>query len=529
MGSEVSLRWRRLALPNADAPTTAVAVDRDGLRLAVGDREGVLVRALGPEGELDQGARWSRRITAGAVTDLAFASDGALWIATLRGLWRLDESLRLEDRSPAPGDAPRLVHRVLEARGVWVAATEAGAYVSHDGVAWRHIVDGAPSAPMRGIAMRPLSGAADTRVEIWLLGPMDPWRLVASRGQGGLQLEPARRVTVPGRPASQVPLDIVVDAPGAELAILYATAIARVLPAPSPEPRWETIYPVLPPGALALRLSAAAGLLWLGTDQGLMRAVGVAGTLRRAGAPAGRTASGRVVATASVAFAVSTLGLLEGRAELSAALSAEPSGAMQVRTRPTPLPVDPALRLVHERAIEYVGLQPGYMRGLRRRLGGRGWMPSVSLRGAAAFDRDTYDGRDESFTYGELHDLRDHGGSRSRDYDAGVTLSWDLGDVVYPSEAPDLSREARQVVTLRDNLLDEINQLYFDRRRALIALSAFADRSDPEAALLELRCQELAAGLDAWTGGWFSSQIRPAHPQAVERSHLPRPVPPGTP
>jgi hypothetical protein len=42
----------------------------------------------------------------------------------------------------------------------------------------------------------------------------------------------------------------------------------------------------------------------------------------------------------------------------------------------------------------------------------------------------------------------------------------------------------------------------------LVALAAFADRSDPEAVLLALRCQELAAGLDAWTGGWFSKQIR---------------------
>jgi hypothetical protein len=88
-----------------------------------------------------------------------------------------------------------------------------------------------------------------------------------------------------------------------------------------------------------------------------------------------------------------------------------------------------------------------------------------------------------------------------------VLLTWDLGDIAYADDAPDLSREDRQVVTLRDNMLDEINQLYFDRRRALIALSAYADRTDPEAVVLELRSQELAAGLDAWTGGWFSDQV----------------------
>ena len=42
-----------------------------------------------------------------------------------------------------------------------------------------------------------------------------------------------------------------------------------------------------------------------------------------------------------------------------------------------------------------------------------------------------------------------------------------------------------------------------------MAWEAYADKSDPEAVLLELRSEELAAGLDAWTGGWFSAW-RPA-------------------
>ena len=49
-----------------------------------------------------------------------------------------------------------------------------------------------------------------------------------------------------------------------------------------------------------------------------------------------------------------------------------------------------------------------------------------------------------------------------------------------------------------------LTQLYFDRRRALLALAALPDKQAPEAALLRLRAEELAAGLDAWTGGWFS-------------------------
>jgi hypothetical protein len=219
-------------------------------------------------------------------------------------------------------------------------------------------------------------------------------------------------------------------------------------------------------------------------------------------------------------FVVSDAGLLWGRRMSGTPLQSRPAAAMATTvTAPHPrLPIDPDLRVVHEQALEYVGIEPDYFRGLRRGLGLRGWLPILSLRAAAAYDRDTSRDKDETFTFGALHDLHDSKSARSRDFDGSVILSWDLGDIAYAPDAPDLSREGRQVVTLRDNMLDEINQLYFDRRRALVALSAYADRSDPEAVVLELRSQELAAGLDAWTGGWFSGQIRaPGEPPRVMR------------
>jgi hypothetical protein len=36
---------------------------------------------------------------------------------------------------------------------------------------------------------------------------------------------------------------------------------------------------------------------------------------------------------------------------------------------------------------------------------------------------------------------------------------------------------------------------------------------------LQLRAEELAAGLDAWTGGWFSAEIRKASPRVQVPSH----------
>ena len=99
-------------------------------------------------------------------------------------------------------------------------------------------------------------------------------------------------------------------------------------------------------------------------------------------------------------------------------------------------------------------------------------------------------------------------------------LSWDLGDAVFNLDRIDVSREARLVIQLRDDVLDEVNQLYFERQRVLASLDA--PPADTPVALLRLRAAELASGLDAWTGGWFSEQLAhpvPTVPPSPHRNH----------
>ena len=133
----------------------------------------------------------------------------------------------------------------------------------------------------------------------------------------------------------------------------------------------------------------------------------------------------------------------------------------------------------------------------------RGWLPSVSLRLARARDADEGRDTDETFTSGALRRLVDRDRHVSRDFEASLTFSWDLGDVAYHPEQIDVSREAREVIKLRDDVLDEVTQLYFERRRVLADLAARPDAAPAENLRLRLRAAELAAGIDAWTGGWF--------------------------
>jgi hypothetical protein len=112
---------------------------------------------------------------------------------------------------------------------------------------------------------------------------------------------------------------------------------------------------------------------------------------------------------------------------------------------------------------------------------------------------------DEAWLSGDLRRLNDRDEDRHRDLQLQLTVSWDFGDVAFHPEAIDVSREAREIIELRDDVLDEINQLYFERRRVLAELAAQTDTAAARA--LRPRAEHLAAGIDAWTGGWYSRQL----------------------
>jgi hypothetical protein len=169
---------------------------------------------------------------------------------------------------------------------------------------------------------------------------------------------------------------------------------------------------------------------------------------------------------------------------------------------------------VQRAALAYLELHPSEVQALRRGVGRRGWLPVLDLTLAADRESILVRERNQTFTSGDYRELHDRARDRHRDYAAELTLSWDLGDVAYNPDAIDVSKEAREVIELRDDVLDEVNQLYYERRRSLLELQAAQDPREAER--LRLRADELAAGLDAWTGGWFGRELAApvSHPAA---------------
>jgi hypothetical protein len=333
-------------------------------------------------------------------------------------------------------------------------------------------------------------------LECWAVVGAEPWsaRLVLDRQE--LVTRESLRQTVSFGAGNGGPVDVVLGLAGADVVLVYPSALALR----DAQGAWSAVQLDLPPGAEALRLAAGAGQLFLATLRGLLVADALEGPWRRAGPPAGSAAVRALAGDSSVLFAAADTGLLAATAPEPRAASAAPSPPRLV------LPEEPGIERVHQAALAYLRLGPNWMDALKQGAGRRGLLPVVVLHGGLAQDKSRTTAWDEAISGGSLWSLVDQDRDYARDYEVGLTFSWDLGDLAYNPEEIDVSREAREVIELRDDVLDEITQLYFERRRVLSQLLLLPDPGEAESLRLRLRADELAAGIDAWTGGWFGRQ-----------------------
>jgi len=483
----------------------AVAVDAARGRVAAGGEDGVWLA--------EDGAPARRAVARGPVRDLAFDAEGALWIAGDEGLYRLGRDGRLADRTPGPGETVRQVRRIAAEPGLLVCGTAGGLFASRDGAVWIRLDAGLPDGDVTALALAGAGPGAFPSAGRVLWAVVDE-ELVRAALRSAPEIE-VTDVTRPTLAEADRPVDVLAAPPGGEVAVLGESTLSLLRPGLG----WETHRPALPPGSATRRLAAAQDRLWIATDAGLLELR--QGRFARAEGTAGSESVFALAAGAGRLFAAAERGVLEALVAAPApAIGA--AGSSEVAPTPEAPPPDlvaralarlsagePAVGAVQRAALRYLDLEPARIRSLARGARRAGWLPVVRLDGAYGGSRGETRDWDQAFTSGDYRFLYDRGRDRDRDFDVALQLTWNLGLIAYHPESIDASSEARQLVKLRDQVLDEVVQLYFERRRALLALAALAGADPLEAADLRLRADELAAGLDAWTGGWWSRQVAP--------------------
>ncbi len=160
----------------------------------------------------------------------------------------------------------------------------------------------------------------------------------------------------------------------------------------------------------------------------------------------------------------------------------------------------PEIHAVQQAAIEYAQVTRDKIKQWSRSAGRRAWLPSVSV----GLDRDTselWHWEGGSTTRENDDELRR--GKAALDWD--VSLSWDLADLIWSDAQTSIDTRSRLLVQLRNEILDEVNKLYFEYVRTRAELDELIDVDAKKAAVKKLRLAELSASLDGLTGNKFSS------------------------
>jgi hypothetical protein len=92
-------------------------------------------------------------------------------------------------------------------------------------------------------------------------------------------------------------------------------------------------------------------------------------------------------------------------------------------------------------------------------------------------------------------------------FTAGLSLNWKLGNLIYDPEINDINTSARLTASIRENLLTEVTQIYFNRKSLLNDLHIAQINEEPIERDRFLELEKFTADLDARTGAWFSQEL----------------------
>ncbi|MDP8216257.1 MAG: hypothetical protein P9L98_02905 [Candidatus Kaelpia imicola] len=152
---------------------------------------------------------------------------------------------------------------------------------------------------------------------------------------------------------------------------------------------------------------------------------------------------------------------------------------------------EPSAREVQQATLDYNEVNPEKIKAWRRSLRYRALLPQLDL----GYDKTIYG------TYSS------GGQSYVGPRDWSVDLTWDLEDLIWNHYQDDIDTRSRLNTQLRLDILDEVNRLYFERKRVKIDLI----NNPPEESIDRIKrmmyLEELTAALDAYTGGFFSKRI----------------------
>jgi len=168
---------------------------------------------------------------------------------------------------------------------------------------------------------------------------------------------------------------------------------------------------------------------------------------------------------------------------------------------------EPGIKEIQQAAMQYAQVEPEKILRWRAQAQRKGWLPKITC-GVKNDNADLWHWETGSTTKTEDDALR-----RGRDsIEWDVSVSWDLSELIWNNDQTSIDVRSRLTTQLRDDVLDSVTKLYFERLRVKIDMDALSIGDRKKRLEKELRISELTASLDALTGGYFSDSISRASP-----------------
>ena len=160
---------------------------------------------------------------------------------------------------------------------------------------------------------------------------------------------------------------------------------------------------------------------------------------------------------------------------------------------------EPGIAEIHQAAIEYAEVSPDKIKWMRSAAKNQALIPKFSFN----LDRDV--NKNIDLDRGGTNDPDFYiEGPRDRKLGWGIGLNWDLSELVWSYHQTSIDVRSRLMVQLRNDILDEVTKLYFERLRLKNELMQNPPQEAKQMALKQLRFAELTANIDALTGGYLS-------------------------
>ena len=158
---------------------------------------------------------------------------------------------------------------------------------------------------------------------------------------------------------------------------------------------------------------------------------------------------------------------------------------------------EPSVREVQQAAIGYAEVMPEKIQGWRKAAAVRSWIPKFTLSLDGDRDRTVASSSSNGKTTFSV-------GPEDGSVSLGLDFTWDLANLIYNPDQTAIDVRSRLMVQLRQDVLEEVTRLYFERRRLLAEFEANPTQDPILQTERQLRAEALTAQLDALTGGIFS-------------------------